>query len=305
MTRAGAVTTQATRRHGEGPRRRATVTRTRRRHRWRRIAGWIPVAIAAAGAVVMGIVLLYAIITSFKSPSEALRTPIQWWPRVIRWNNYQQPFQLVAFARYLVNSSIVAISVTVLNLITCSLAGFSLAKFRFPGRNAILGIVMVTLMIPVEVIYVPLFQLVYQLGWVNSYTGLILPAGTSAFGVFLMRQAIVSVPDEFLEAARMDGAGTLRMLTRIVLPMVKGPLATLALFIFMTNWDSFLWPLLVASNDQYRTVPVGLAAMQSQFSTSFPVMMAAAVISAAPTILLFVVLQRRFVSGILAATTQR
>jgi multiple sugar transport system permease protein len=301
MSSASQVAARTSRRIGSHGRP-SPVTRTRRR---RRILRWIPIGLAAAGAVVMGIVLVYAIITSVKSPPEALRTPIQWWPRTARWDNYSQPFHLVAFGRYLTNSCIIGVCVTLLNLTTCSLAGFSLAKFRFPGRNMLLGLVMVTLMIPIEVIYVPLFQLVFQFGWVNSYTGLILPAGTSAFGVFLMRQAIVSIPDELLEAARIDGAGTLRTLARIVLPLVKGPLATLALFIFMNNWDSFLWPLLVASDDQYRTVPVGLAAMQGQFSTSFPIMMAAALISAAPTILLFVILQRRFVSGILATTTQR
>lgn len=276
----------------------------RRRH-WPSAAGWIPILLVTAGAAVIGVVLVYALTTSVKAPAEALRTPIQWWPSSVRWNNFKQPFELVDFAQYLINSLVIGVAVTLLNLITCSLAGFSLAKLRFPGRGLLLGLVMLTLMIPIEVIYVPLFQLVFQLGWNNSYVGLILPAGTSAFGVFLMRQAMVSVPDELLEAARLDGAPTVRTLISIVLPMVRGPLATLALFVFMTNWDSFLWPLLVASDDRYRTVPVGLAAMQSQFSTSFPVMMAAAIISAAPTILLFIGLQRRFVSGVLATTTQR
>lgn len=265
----------------------------------------VAVTLAALGAVVMLIVLVYALLTSFKAPTEALHTPIQWLPKSAQWGNYAQPFHLVAYGRYLLNSCIVGTSVTGLNIITCTLAGFSLAKLRFPGRNVFFAIVMITLMIPVEVIYVPLYQFVYQLGWVNSYAGLILPAGTSAFGVFLMRQAMTGVPDELLEAARIDGAGTLRILARVVVPLVRGPLATLALFTFMTNWDSFLWPLLVASNDSIRTVPVGLAAMQSQFGTSYPVMMAAAFISAAPTVLLFIFLQRRFVSGILATTTQR
>lgn len=263
------------------------------------------ISLAALGAAAIAVVLVYALVTSVKAPAEALRTPIQWWPKRLEWGNYRQPFRLVNFGRYLINSCVVGICVTALNIITCTLAGFSLAKIRFPGRNLLLAVVMITLMIPVEVIYVPLYQLVYQLGWVNSYTGLILPAGTSAFGVFLMRQAIISVPDELLEAARVEGAGTLTTLIRIVLPTVKGPIATLALFIFITNWDSFLWPLLVASNNEFRTAPVGLAAMQSQFGTSFPVMMAAALISAAPTVLLFIFLQRRFVSGVLATTTQR
>lgn len=289
---------------GDAPHRpgRPPTTSRRPRPRAGRAAGF---ALAALGAALMLVVLVYALLTSFKAPAEALSTPIQWLPKTAQWGNYAQPFHLVAYGRYLVNSCIVGVSVAGLNIVTCTLAGFSLAKIRFPGRNVFFAIVMITLMIPVEVIYVPLYQLVYQLGWVNSYAGLILPAGTSAFGVFLMRQAIISVPDELLEAARVEGAGTLRILARIVVPMVRGPVATLALFIFMTNWDSFLWPLLVASSDSFRTVPVGLAAMQSQFGTSYPVMMAAAFISAAPTVLLFIFLQRRFVSGVLAVTTQR
>jgi multiple sugar transport system permease protein len=281
---------------------RPLATRRRLQPRAGRAVG---LTLAAIGAAVVLVVLVYALLTSFKAPAEALRTPIQWLPKTPRWGNYAQPFDLVAYGRYLINSGIVGVSVTCLNVVTCTLAGFSLAKIRFPGRNIFFAIVMITLMIPVEVIYVPLYQLVYQLGWVNSYAGLILPAGTSAFGVFLMRQAIISVPDELLEAARIDGAGTVRTLVRIVVPMVKGPVATMALFIFMTNWDSFLWPLLVASSDSFRTVPVGLAAMQSEFGTSYPVMMAAAFMSAAPTVLLFIFLQRRFVSGVLAVTTQK
>jgi ABC-type glycerol-3-phosphate transport system permease component len=155
-------------------------------------------------------------------------------------------------------------------------------------------------MVPVEIIYVPLYALVFQLGWVNSFAGLIVPAGTSAFGIFLMRQSIDSVPDELLEAARLDGAGELRTLVSIVAPVVRAPIAALALFIFMTNWDSHLWPLLVGADDAHRTLPVGLAAMQANNlgSAGVPMMMAAALLALLPTLLLFLSLQRRFVEGV-------
>jgi ABC-type glycerol-3-phosphate transport system permease component len=160
--------------------------------------------------------------------------------------------------------------------------------------------VLATLMIPLEVIYVPLYALVYDLGWVNSFLGLIVPSGTSAFGIFLMRQSIDAVPDELLDAARIDGAGELRILRSIVVPMVLSPMAALALFIFMANWDSHLWPLLVASDDAHRTLPVGLAAMQANNlgSGGVPTMMAAAVLALLPTLILFIALQRRFVEGV-------
>jgi ABC-type glycerol-3-phosphate transport system permease component len=162
-------------------------------------------------------------------------------------------------------------------------------------------VVLATLMVPLEVLYVPLYKLVFDLGWVNSFAGLIVPAATSAFGIFLMKQSIDSVPDELLEAARLDGAGELRTLVSVVVPGVIGPMSALALFIFMTNWDSHLWPLLVASSDEYRTLPVGLAAMQANNlgDTGVPIILMAALLAVLPTVLLFLTLQRRFVDGIM------
>jgi multiple sugar transport system permease protein len=150
---------------------------------------------------------------------------------------------------------------------------------------------------------VPLFALIYNLGWVNSFAALILPAGTSAFGIFLMRQAAGSIPEELLEAARIDGAGELRLLWSVMIPLLKAPMAVLALFIFVTNWDSHLWPLLVGLDDAHMTLPVGLATMQAgnMGGAGMPMIMAAAVLALLPTIVLFGLLQRRFVAGITAA----
>ncbi len=263
------------------------------------------VALAGLGGLAVALVLFYAISTSLKPPSQALLTPISWFPHPVEWSTYSQVFELVDFGRYFLNSAFVGACVTLLNVITCSLAGYSLAKFRFPGRGLMFAVVMVTLMIPIEVIYVPLYDLVYHLHWVNNYAGLIVPAGTSAFGVFLMRQGIIGVPDEMIEAARLDGATELRVLFRVVMPVVRGSVAALALFTFMSNWDSFLWPLLVVQKNSLWTVPVGLDAMQGDYNTSFTVMMAAALLSMAPTLLLFLALQRRFVEGVTAFAGQR
>lgn len=270
-----------------------------------RLGRAVAVTAAGIGGLSVAVVLFYAITTSLKAPSEALLTPVHWLPSSPQWKTYSQVFQDADFVRYFFNSALVGVCVTMLNIITCSLAGYALAKFRFPGRGLMFGVVMVTLMIPIEVIYVPLFDLVYKLGWVNNYAGLIIPAGTSAFGVFLMRQGIAGVPDEMIEAARMDGASELRVLFRIVAPVVRGSVAALALFAFMTNWDSFLWPLLIAGTNNLWTVPVGLAAMESNYSTSFTVMMAAALLSMVPTLLLFLALQRRFIEGVTAFAGQR
>ncbi|MQA06106.1 MAG: ABC transporter permease subunit [Streptosporangiales bacterium] len=262
-----------------------------------RVLVWL---VVAAGGVAFAAVLLYAVLSALKPAGQVLAVPLRWFPDPFRWSNLLLPFTETAFARYYLNSTIVGISVTALNVFTCTLAGYSFAKYSYPGRNVAFVVVLATAMVPLEVIYVPLYALVFQLGWVNSFAGLIVPAGTSAFGIFLMRQAIMQVPDELLEAARLDGAGELRSLVQVVVPLVRGPIAALALFIFMTNWDSHLWPLLVGSDDAHTTLPVGLAAMQANNlgATGIPMMMAAAILALLPTLLLFLTLQKRFVQGV-------
>jgi multiple sugar transport system permease protein len=251
-----------------------------------------------AGGLIFASVFAYAVLSAVKPPDEVLAMKL--WPSEWRWSNFTLPFKQTAFERYYLNSVVVGISVTALNVVTCTLAGYSFAKFSYRGRNVLFFLVLATLMIPLEVIYVPLYALVYKLGWVNSFWGLIVPSGTSAFGIFLMRQSMESVPDELIDAARIDGAGELRILRSVVAPMMVSPMAALALFVFMANWDSHLWPLLVASDDAHRTLPVGLAAMQANNlgSSGIPTMMAAAVLALLPTLVLFLVLQRKFVEGV-------
>jgi multiple sugar transport system permease protein len=251
-----------------------------------------------AGGLIFASVFVYAVLSAVKPPDEVLAMKL--WPSEWRWSNFTLPFKQTAFDRYYLNSVVVGVSVTALNVVTCTLAGYSFAKFSYRGRNLLFFLVLATLMIPLEVIYVPLYALVYKLGWVNSFWGLIVPSGTSAFGIFLMRQSMESVPDELIDAARIDGAGELRILRSVVAPMMVSPMAALALFVFMANWDSHLWPLLVASDDAHRTLPVGLAAMQANNlgSSGIPTMMAAAVLALLPTLVLFLVLQRKFVEGV-------
>jgi ABC-type glycerol-3-phosphate transport system permease component len=276
------------------------VARTRRRsyrigRRPRAVARFI---VLLAGGLIFASVFVYAALSAVKPPDEVLAMEL--WPSEWRWSNFTLPFKQTAFERYYLNSVVVGVSVTALNVVTCTLAGYSFAKFDYRGRNLLFFLVLATLMIPLEVIYVPLYALVFKLGWVNSFAGLIIPSGTSAFGIFLMRQSMESVPDELIDAARIDGAGELRILRSVVAPMMVSPMAALALFIFMANWDSHLWPLLVASDDAHRTLPVGLAAMQANNlgASGIPTMMAAAVLALLPTLVLFLVLQRKFVEGV-------
>ncbi|KAA9148646.1 carbohydrate ABC transporter permease [Microbacterium lushaniae] len=263
---------------------------------WKRV--WL--GVAAIGALIIVSVLVYAVLTAFKAPGEPIGAGASWWPREFSWGNIPAVFESAPFATYFANSTIVGISVTVLNVLTCTAAGYSFSKFSYPGRHTAFILVIATLMIPLEVLYVPLYKIVFDLGWTDSFAGLIVPAATSAFGIFLMKQAIDSVPDELLEAAHLDGAGPLRTLVSVIVPSVTGTMSALALFIFMTNWDSHLWPLLVASDDTYRTLPVGLAAMQSNQlgDAGIPIILMAALIAVLPTVVLFLILQKKFVEGI-------
>lgn len=266
-------------------------------------ARWLIRAITLGVALVFLGVIVFAVVSALTPGEEMLGGTRSIWPSRLEWSNFLRPFHESDFARYMGNSLFVGGAVTLLNVLTCTWAGYAFAKYRFAGRDTMFLIVLATLMIPVEVIYVPLFALIHQLGWVNSFAALIVPAATSAFGIFLMRQAAMGLPEELLEAARLDGASEFRVLFRIAMPLMAGPMAVVAIFIFITNWDSHLWPLLVATDAEHMTLPVGLANMQagSIGNANLPMIMAAAVLAVLPTLLIFLILQRKFVEGIAAS----
>jgi multiple sugar transport system permease protein len=248
-------------------------------------------------ALVLMIPLFYMLSTSFKLPAQVFELPIRWIPEQLHVENYILPLQEKPFLKWLFNSAFVATIVTILNVLTSALAGYSFAKFTYPGRNLLFGFILATFMIPLEAMIVPLFVLVKDLGWLNSYIGLIIPAGGSAFGIFMMRQHMLAMPDELLEAARIDGASEVRIFANIVLPISQAAIVSLAIFCFMWNWNSFLYPLLVASQDAYRTLPLGLASFESAYSTNYPQLMAVSFLSMLPVLLLFFVLQNQFIES--------
>jgi len=251
-----------------------------------------------AGVVLVVLPFVYMLSTSLKSLNEVFATPVQWIPSELRWDNFSTAWREHPIERYFKNSIIVAVSVTFLNLLTCSLAGYAFAKFSFPGRNLMFGIVLATLMIPLASMIIPLFMVVKTLGWVDTYWGLILPAGTSAFGIFLMRQHMLTIPNDLIEAARLDGASEPRIFGGLILPMSKTALSSLAIFIFMWNWDSFFWPLLVTTNEKYRTLPLGIALFESSYGTNYPQLMAVALMAMLPVLIVFLVLQRNFIEAL-------
>ncbi len=266
--------------------------------RWKIVPGHL--ALYVALAIVAALMLLpfaYMLSTTLKTRNEVFTRPITWIPADPQWSNYTEALSQYAIDRYFMNSLIVAVSVTILNLVTCSLAGYSFAKFSYRGRDILFGIVLATMMIPLASMIIPLFMVVKAFGWVDTYWGLIIPAGTSAFGIFLMRQQMSAIPDDMLDAARLDGASEPRIFASIVLPNTRTALSSLAIFIFMWNWDSVLWPLLVATGDRYRTLPLGVALFESSYGTNYPQLMVVSFLAMIPVLLVFLVLQRNFIEA--------
>lgn len=215
--------------------------------------------------------------------------------------NYTTAFDRRPFGLYLLNSILAAAATVAITLLLAILAGYGFAKFRFRGQEILWVIVLASFMVPLEAIVIPLFLQVHALGLNNSYAGLILPTGLNAVGIFILRQAILSVPDDYVEAARIDGAGEPRILWSVVVPLVAPSIAVVAILTFNLTWNSFLWPLVVVSDDSLRTLPIGMALFQSTFNTQYGQVMAVSVIGTLPTVLMFLFFQRSMLDGAIAS----
>ncbi len=238
--------------------------------------------------------------SSLKTMENMFSVPIQWIPNPVNWMSYVLAWQAQDFTRYFFNSGVVAVAITLGNLLLSSLAGYSLTKFRYRGRGLTFLLILSTMMLPLEVTMVPLFLIVKQLNWLNSYPGLIVPFLVDGFGVFLMRQYMLSIPSELIDSARIDGASELRIFWMIVMPLCKPALVALAVFTFREAWDMYIWPLIIITKDSLRTLPLGISLFMSSYGTSWDQLMAIAVLGTLPMILLFFFLQRAFIQGIAA-----
>lgn len=236
--------------------------------------------------------------SSLKTMENMFAVPIQWLPDPVNWMSYVNAWQAQDFTRYFLNSGIVAVAITLGNLLLCSLAGYSLTKFRYRGRGLTFLLILSTMMLPLEVTMVPLFLIVKQLDWLNSYPGLIVPFVVDGFGVFLMRQYMLSIPSDLIDSARIDGASEMRIFWMIVLPLCKPALVALAVFTFREAWDMYIWPLVIITKDSLRTLPLGISLFMSSYGTSWDQLMAIAVLGTLPMIVLFFFLQRAFIQGI-------
>ena len=255
-----------------------------------------------AGLLVMIVPFLWMLLASFKPEGEIRRSPPTWWPADPTFSNYSTLFSRLDFPTYFTNSVVVAVLTTLGNLLFCAAAGYALAKIDFIGRRPLFLLVLGTIMVPGIVTLVPLFVLVSNMGLVNTYAGLVLPFLATAFGVFLMRQFMLSIPDPLLEAARIDGASELRIFWQIVIPLSRPALATLGILSFLASWNNFLWPLVAATTEDRYTLPVALALYSiGQNRARYDLLLAGSVVIVLPVLIVFLLLQRHFVRGI--ATT--
>jgi multiple sugar transport system permease protein len=249
------------------------------------------------GGLVMIVPFAWMVSTSLKSGEYVLSMPPQWIPSPATLESYQRIFDLYPIGRMLFNSILVAGLTTLGQLITCSMAAYAFARMKFRGHNLIFLLYLATLMVPFQVTITPLFILMRIFDWINTYQGLILPGVFSAFGTFLLRQAFLTIPTEYEEAAYMDGASPLTIFLRIVLPLSKPALATLSVFAFMGSWNAFLWPLFIVREETLMTLPVGLATLQGRWLTEWNLVMAGTVITVLPMLLLYLVAQKYLVQG--------
>ena len=259
--------------------------------------GWVGFVPLAALTALFLLPIIWMVTTSFQAGEKMFQLTTEWIPTVWHPENYPNAMGREKFPLYFWNSFVVSGSVMAGNLIFCTLAGYGLAKFRFPGDRFLLVLILSTLMLPLEVTLVPTFLIIHKFDWLNTYQGLAGPLLIDAFGVFLMRQFILKIPTDYLEAARIDGAGELRILARIIVPQCKPALAVLAIFAFRDSWDQFLWPLAIVSRDEYRTYPLGLVRFAEDYGNPPTEQMAITVLATIPVFLLFIILQRGLRSG--------
>ncbi len=244
---------------------------------------------------------LWMVSASFMSTGEASTFPPKLLPAKMTFEHYVTLFTRLHLWRYLLNSLVISVSVTLISLLFNSMAGYAFAKYRFPGRDRLFRFLVAEMVIPAQVTTLPLFLMLNKVGLINTYLGVIVAGMATIYGIFLIRQFALSIPESFIEAARMDGSSDFRIYWSVILPLCKPILITLAIFTFMGTWNDFLWPLIVMTDDSMYTLPVALANLTGEHVQDTELMMAGAVITILPVMILFIALQKYYISGIMAA----
>jgi len=269
----------------------------RRRHR-------IPIAVTVVVSVsgfVMVFPFLWEFLTSLKTLGESTSVPPVIFPSVWRWNNYERVFEAIPFAQQFLNTVLITLGRVAGQLLFCSLAAYAFARLTFRGRNIVFVLFLSILMVPTQLYVIPQYQIMESLGWLNSLKALIVPGLFSAFGVFLLRQFFLALPNELEDAARVDGCNPIQTYWHVMLPLIRPGLIALGVLTTIWSWNDLLWPLIVNTDPEKMPLSAGLASLQGQRLTDFPVLMAGALLASIPMIILFTVMQRHFIASI--ATT--
>ena len=261
-------------------------------------AGYYVVSIVLA--VIALIPFLWMISTSLKSRGALMSIPIEWIPAEPTLDGYAKVFSRFPFLRTIGNSLLISVAYTLITLISASMAAFAFAKLRFRGSGAILSVYIATMMIPTQVTMIPLFVVMNRLGLIDSYASVILPSMFKPFAVFLLVQQMKTIPNDYIDAARIDGAGLFQTYRKVALPLCIPTLATLAVTTFMESWNDYLWPLLMLTDRNKMTLPIALSTLNGQYSTEYNVLMAGSLISMIPIIIIYIAAQKQFKSGLMA-----
>jgi multiple sugar transport system permease protein len=266
-----------------------------RRRRPRNAVAYI---ILTLGAAVMVFPFVYQVLTSFMANDQVLATPPTFWPTVWHWRNYLEVFTEIPFASQLKTTVIFALLQTAGQVLFCTLAGYAFARMRFRGQTVLFGLVLSMMMVPREILLISQYQIVQGFGWLNTLAGLVVPNLVGAFGIFLMRQFFRGMPPELEEAARLDGAGALRIFWQIMMPLARPGISALAIVTIINTWGELLWPLLVTTTQTSMPIAPSLATFTGQHTVEYPVMMATSLLATLPIIAAFIVMQRRVIEGL-------
>lgn len=272
-----------------------------RQRRYHKIGTGVLYVLFAVVAIVFTLPFFLMLSSAFKSSAEILRVPPTLLPSEPSFDAFRTVLNEAPFFRWFANSLLVSSTITLLVLFTCSLAGYIFAKFQFPGRDAIFVVLLMTMMVPFPVLLIPSYLVVNELNLINSLWALIVPAMVSAFGIFLMRQFIAGIPNDLIEAARLDGASEWSIYARIIVPLARPPMAALGIFTFLAAWNDYLWPLIVINDLEKSTLPLALTFFNSQFAQRYDLVMAAASMAVIPVIIVFIIFQRQIVNALVLA----
>jgi multiple sugar transport system permease protein len=261
-------------------------------------------ALLILGSVIALFPLFWMVSASFMTRGESTTFPPHFVPHIPTLDQYRELFVRLKIGRAFFSSTVISVVTTLFSLLFNSMAGYAFAKLRFGGRERMFGLLLTALIIPAQVGMLPLFLMMKALHLVNTYWGVIIPSLASVFGIFLIRQFMLSIPQELLEAARIDGAGELRIYWSVVMPLARPILATLAIFTFMTTWNDFMWPLIILSSDARYTLPVSIASLSAEHAVDVELMMAGSVVTVLPVLLLFLFLQRYYIAGLMVGSVK-